>query len=344
LDGDLSIAGADVRQLKEASKEVQGFGYTVHWIERASRTHGRNLFPQRIVFETQDDFLRYIGKQREFASFARSVEQIRSRYPELASWIRSHRKLLIDAADQVEGLLHVVDYLRQHSRPGLFAREIPIPVDTKFIERNRRMLRDWLDRLLPPHVIRADEEHFERRFGLRYAEPHILVRFLDPLLQQACGCPWRECSIPLHTLANTVIPADRVLIVENKVNLLTLPPLPGMLALGGLGNGVADLRYVPWLGQGDIWYWGDIDTDGFAILSRLRAVFPHTRSLLMDDATLRQWREALVTEGNGQPAALPVNLNEAERIAFTMCAEENLRIEQERFPHEFVLDQLQTTF
>ena len=38
---------------------------------------------------------------------------------------------------------------------------------TKFVERHRRILREWLDIVLPPETIRADEEHFERRFGLR---------------------------------------------------------------------------------------------------------------------------------------------------------------------------------
>jgi hypothetical protein len=63
-----------------------------------------------------------------------------------------------------------------------------------------------------------------------------------------------------------------VLIVENKVNLLTLPRLPGTLAIGGLGNAVMLLRYCAWLGSVSITYWGDIDVQGFEILSRLRGI------------------------------------------------------------------------
>ncbi|BFO23151.1 hypothetical protein SHKM778_95390 (plasmid) [Streptomyces sp. KM77-8] len=53
----------------------------------------------------------------------------------------------------------------------------------------------------------------------------------------------------------------------------------------GSGYAASLLRHLPWLADIDLWYWGDIDTHGFAILSRVRGHFPHTRSLLMDRHT-----------------------------------------------------------
>ncbi|HQU46529.1 MAG: hypothetical protein B7Z73_12510 [Planctomycetia bacterium 21-64-5] len=338
LDDNLAVAAESIRRLKSQAKEVRGFGYSIEWQERASRTHGRNRFPRRVVFETADDLLRYISKQHEFADFAAAVERLRRRHPPLDPWIRSHRQLLIDNAPQLDGLLQVVDYLLLHPRPGLFARELPLDVDTKFIERNRTMLREWLDLLLPPHAIRADEEHFDRRYGLRYAEPQILVRFVDEAIQRAAGSPWSECSVPLTALAERPIGALRVVIVENKVNLLTLPQLEQTVALGGLGNSVTDLRYLCWLGQAELWYWGDIDVDGLAILSRLRGVFPHVRSFLMGEPTVQEWRSRIGSAGNGRAAPPCPTLTPAEQAALVVCAAENLRIEQERFPHAFVLD------
>ena len=186
-------------------------------------------------------------------------------------------------------------------RPNVFAREIPLSVDTKFIEQNSGILEQWLDRVLPPDTIRADERHFERRFGLRYAEPQLLLRFLDPELQRSAGSPWRECSLSLHVLAESSIEATTVFIVENKVNLLTLPAVPSAIAMGGLGNGIVDLAYVKWLSNRSLWYWGDLDVEGFEILSRLRIRFPQTRSFLMDDMTLLQWKDSLAISGNARP-------------------------------------------
>ena len=37
-----------------------------------------------------------------------------------------------------------------------------------------------------------------------------------------------------------------------------------------------------------VFYWGDLDTHGFAILDQLRAIFPHAVFFLMDKETLAQ--------------------------------------------------------
>lgn len=340
VDSNLAVAIESVHRLRSESKEKLGYGYTIEWEERNSRTHGRNGFPKKISIESPQDLLKLIGKEREFAQFTVAVDRIRERYPQLVQWIRSHRGHVIESASELDGLLQVVDYLVTHPRPDRFARELPLGIDTKFIERNRRILRAWLDLVLPPHEIRADEEHFDRRFGLRYVEPLVFVRCLDERVQQQANWPWSGCALPLHSLAAQPLIVERVLIVENKVNLLTLPRMPGAIAMGGLGNGVTDLRYVTWLSQIPIWYWGDLDVEGFEILSRLRTFLPHTKSLLMNEDVLLEWRERIGTAGNGRTRAELPNLTPQESQAFHMCSVDNLRIEQERIPQAFVLKQL----
>lgn len=333
---DLAAAVQAMRRLRDSSKEVLGFGYAVEWREVNSRRLGRNQFPTRILFETEKDYLRFIGKQREFAVFTDAVDRLRAAFPLLEAWVRSNVQAVIEAAPDLEGLLHVVRFLHDHPRPNLFARELPVPVDTKFVERHRQLLREWLDVVLPPHTIRADENHFERRYGLRYAEPHLPVRLLDPHLEQELGFPCSEFSLPLYTLAELPVRDAAVFVVENKVNLLTLPPLHRGVGLGALGDGVTLLRYLPWLQQIPIAYWGDIDVEGFEILSSLRAVFPQTCSLLMDRATLDRWQH-LATCGTGRRPDVPPHLTEPEQAAYVCCRDQNLRLEQERLPQGDVL-------
>jgi hypothetical protein len=259
LDADNpSAAIQSVRRLREESKEVVGFGYTVQWREVNSRSFGRNQFPSRILFETPDDLLRFTGKQREFKVFTDAVTRLRRAFPSLRNWIRANARALIEAAPDLDGLLHVLQFFHDNPRPNRFARELPIPVDTKFIECYQGLLRSWFDIVLPPNTIRSDETHFERRYGLRYAEPHLLVRLLDTTLEQELGCPCSEISLPLHTLGKMSMRADVAIIVENKVNLLTLPSLPRGIGLGGLGNSVVLLRYLPWLNDVPIVYWGTL--------------------------------------------------------------------------------------
>lgn len=336
-DPDSATAINTVRALRDASKEVVGYGYTVEWREINSRRFGRNLFPVRIIIETQDDFLRLAGRAKDFRRFQEAVNTIRARHTVLEGWIRSHVAALTDLTPEVCGLLEVVDVLQRTPRPGCFARELPVSVDTKFIERHQRVLRQWLDQVLPPSAIRVDEDHFERRYGLRYAEPHVLIRFLDPATQHYMGFPCDVLSLPLHTLGAWQPNGMSVLIVENKTNLLTAPRGNYAIALGGLGNGVSLLRYMPWLGTARITYWGDLDVEGFAILSALRIMFPQAQSVFMDEATVSAWRH-LGVAGTGRIPAVPPHLTQGERNAFLICAEHNLRIEQERIPQAAVVE------
>jgi hypothetical protein len=243
---------------------------------------------------------------------------------------------LLQLASEVEGLVEVAGVLKKHPRPDCFVRELPLSVDTKFIEGHKSVLRQWLDVLLPAHTIRADEDHFERRFGLRYAEPQLLVRFLDPVLQAELGFPCDVLSLPLQTLSDLPVREAKIIIVENKVNLLTLPQLPRHIGLGGLGRAISLLRYAQFMARTPVTYWGDLDVEGFEILSSLRSFCPHAKSLWMDHSAIDHWRDLRVA-GSGREPAIPAHLTDAERAAFDVCDRENLRIEQERLPQAEVI-------
>ena len=80
-------------------------------------------------------------------------------------------------------------------------------------------------------------------------------------------------------------------------------------------------------------YWGDIDTHGFAILSRLRARFPRVASILMDRETLLAHPGQYVSEPTPTSEHQP-NLTEPERTLYQDLVEdrygESVRLEQER--------------
>ncbi len=80
----------------------------------------------------------------------------------------------------------------------------------------------------------------------------------------------------------------------------------------GLGYGLDRLADVPWLAGKDVYYWGDIDTHGFAILDRLRAALPHARSFLMDRETLLAHRALWTREASPYAGPLP-RLTDDER-------------------------------
>ena len=115
----------------------------------------------------------------------------------------------------------------------------------------------------------------------------------------------------------------------------------------GLGYGLDSLKSAGWLNGTTIHYWGDIDSHGFAMLDQLRSYFPHTRSLLMDRATLLA-REALWGR-EPTPTRKPLaRLSAAEQALYQdLCLDHiapSLRLEQERIGFTHVLEALSVLY
>lgn len=341
LASELPATIRQVETLRSEAKEKRGFGYRIAWQERRDRRLGLNRFPEAIFLDSLDDLVRLINRQREFATLASAVTKLRHAQPELENWLResTHWKDLLTVAPELDGLLAVVVYFQEHPRPDCFARELPLAISTKLVEQNRKVLTEWLDRLLPPDVIdfRYSHRQFEPRYGLRYVRPHFLLRILDPSLQRELELPFDELSLPAESLSQLPVRGARVFVVENKLNLLTLPSVARSLALGGLGHGVTQLADVHWLHETPIAYWGDLDVEGFEILSRLRQRFPHIRSLLMDQRTLDQF-EHLAIPGNPVNREPPAHLTTEETEVCQSLIHRQLRLEQERVPQSEVIE------
>jgi len=323
------------QELLSHSKAVRKWGYTVHTEEIRTRDFGKNRFPKSITIDTRDDLLRLAKKVNEFAATCRVVQRVRDELPQLEAWLLKHVLTLHRHAESVDGLIGVAKYFIDHPWPDCFLRQIPVPVDTKFIEFHASVLRQWLDELLPESAYDASEIKFARRYGLRDGQPHQALRLLDPQLQRAIGLPFEELSLPLRTIATLPVEEATALIVENDMNLFILPPFPRGIGLHGKGNAVILLERLKWLKTNRIFYWGDIDVDGLLILSRLRNLFSHVESLMMDRETMRS-NEAYAGTGNGTTPTAPTNLTPGEQAAFEFCSQHNRRLEQEKIPLAFV--------
>lgn len=328
-----------VNNLHAGSKECLGYGYTLELIDSNHRLLGQQRLPGRIGFDSLPDLLRCIGKQEEFARFCALTEETLIAQPSLRGWLEENPLKLLKHLAVWEQLLKVCDYFCKNPRPELYLRELEIPdVDSKFIEGHKRILRELLDQLLPAATISAEitslaGNGFERRFGLRYDEPLIRLRILDSMLTAPLGVS--DLSVPLSQFRKFNPPCSRVFITENKINGLSFPPLSTAAVIFGLGYGIQALKGIPWLHEKPIYYWGDIDTHGFAILSQLRGYYPQTRSLLMDRETLLRGQSLWVSEEPDKRCLtdLPHLDEEEQRLYRDLCCNrwgENIRLEQER--------------
>ena len=287
LGEDFAAVAEWLSALRRGSKQEMGRGYTLHWQQRLHRLHGSNELPAAVTVDSEADALALLGKQKQMDQFADLAAESLSRFPVLQGWLHGKPLRLLQYAEDWPRILNVLDAFCANPRPGCYLRELDIPgVHSKFIEQHRGFLAEVLDAALPAEAIdtsAAGARSFNRRFGLRDKPARIRFRLLDPdLAIQGLS----DLEIPVGDFARLAPGADTIFITENDINGLAFPAFPSALIIFGLGYGVDTLSGIPWLADKDVHYWGDIDTHGFAILSRLRQHLPHACSLLMDRATL----------------------------------------------------------
>ena len=121
------------------------------------------------------------------------------------------------------------------------------------------------------------------------------------------------------------------------MNFLTLPELKNTIAIWGGGYAVKNLQHIEWLTDKSIYYWGDIDIQGFEILSMLRGYYEQTISLMMDEETFNKFNHY---HGHGT-ASNTYGLNHLttnEHELYLRIHASNQRLEQEKIPQIYVND------
>jgi hypothetical protein len=301
------------------------------------RVLGANEVPRAVWVDTLDDALDVLGKRREAGCFAALVECTRERQPLLLEWITRKPLKALELADVWDHLLDVVGWVKSHPRPGIYLRQVDIAgVHSKFIEAHRGILIQWLDAVLPAAVVDATAvgvSGFARRYGFRDKPRRIRLRALDPAHVLLQGAGNADITLDAETFARLAPTASRVFITENEINFLAFPQVPDSLLIFGAGYGFEVLAQAAWLTRCQVFYWGDIDTHGFAILDQLRTCLPHVHSLLMDRATLLAFETQWGVEDKQTLRDLR-RLNVEESAMYDDLRDNrlrpNLRLEQER--------------
>lgn len=306
------------------------FGYTIEFEEKNTRRYGVQRLPAQVKFESEEQFIAALGKRHERDLFRANVTATKARLPNVEPWLISHVRWIIEFAADWEGILAVCEYFLRHPRPGLYIRQLPIPVHTKFIQEHKEVLTSLLNAILPEGATNPCGKDFEERFGLKPVEHTIRFRALDEAIIQSFHLTDERMGLPLDRFRTLPAAGLWIIITENLMNLECLPPIPNGMGIWGQGNAAERLARVDWLNSCRVLYWGDIDEHGLCILSRLRATYPGIRSNMMDIHTLKEFRSLC---GVGEKVAtLPKNLTTEERAAFDAVAEFNLRLEQEKIP------------
>jgi hypothetical protein len=325
-------------QINSWIKELKQMPFDIEFTTINYRSLGEQLLPKKLEI-TQEKFLKYLGEKRVFQEHITIIEKSLKQFPLLKPLLLKQPKLIMEYATVWSQLLSVCDYFIVNPKPNLYIRELEIEgVDSKFIEQHKKVLSTLLEAILKPQsynqeITKIANYGFEKKYGLKYDLPTIRFRILDESLY-INGLD--DLSLPLNLFKKLELAFKKVYITENKINGLTFPKIKESVVIFGLGYGVDILKEIEWLKNKKLYYWGDIDTHGFAILSQIRGYFPSIKSILMNHKTVIEFKHLAVKESKPFKGKLH-NLNQEEEEVFEALKSniygDSLRIEQERIPH-----------
>lgn len=202
-------------------------------------------------------------------------------------------------------------------------------IDTKFFERNARLVTALLDARYDGEVSQIGLETFLG--AITEGDHWLLVIDLDGTL-----LPFQRQRVRSSELRNATLPGERLLIVENETCQHQIPDIPKTIAVLGAGF---DLGWTEgrWLRGKQIGYWGDVDTWGLQFLAKARLTLRHLEALMMTLEVYEQHAEAAVPEPVIAGTDLPTGLNEREKALYErLLKEPRGRLEQEFLPEKFI--------
>lgn len=312
------------------------------WHERQWRTLGTQNLPKRLSLANPAEVARWLGEETRWTRAGDRYQRLAARWPAMGGNLIRHFDVLADYNEsdfnRLEALLAWLD---ANPQSNLYPRQLPIPgMDSKWLDGRKALITNLTA------FIRAgdlDSGDFFERCGLKSAPRLLRLRILDRELQ-TCAGGLSDITAPVPDLARLHLPARCVIVVENVQTGLAFEHLPGGIVLMGLGYGIEVLGELPWLDGKPCLYWGDLDTHGFAILSKARACLPEIESVLMDEATLMA-NKALWTEEAQQHGAteLPRLTNDEQHVFAGLKMNRwgmKVRLEQERIPWDMAWNTL----
>ena len=348
VSDDLLTRQKELQLLINKSKNKTGSGYKLDFETVNSRKNGEQTEVSKIYFENESDYLSFINENKSFKLFYTAISQIKDSNllsnEKFVEWAKSH---LTDLCAEPESnhfwtdVCLCADWLNKNQDSNLYIREIPLPVHTKFIEQNKKIIKSLTEK--------ADSEfEFEATFGLKIKPDFVRFRSLsDNIILPFSESMLNECQLLLDDFSKLdesfLHKIKNIFIVENEMVYLTFPRYKDAICIWGQGYKVNILNGIEWFKSKELYYFGDLDEHGFDILSTYRRCYPQIQSFCMDKNVLDEYEQFLVQGKKLENGRIPENLTEAEKECFMILrivTSEKNRLEQERVSVEYIKKQL----
>lgn len=233
-------------------------------------------------------------------------------------------------------LIQLIEQLKPNMGAGLYLRALPLSaVNTKFLEQNLLLTEAICNVLYDDEIVLAGGL-LAWLDCLDSPKGWLTIKPVCPNVQEKLG------GLPVFQLSTEVLdqfelPAERIIVVENIQSGLACPNLENSIVVCGGGKNISWMN-AKWLQHKQVFYWGDIDSEGLNILSMVRQKIPHVIALMMDEATVLQFQNHMVDEPDSIFSEPQYLTADELKLFHDLRAQtfKNRRLEQERISVDWV--------
>lgn len=315
-------------------------GWTIQWEEWNSKRFGKQKWASKIVVDTEEDYIYLLKKEQEVDAFKKQVQTLLKWQPGIQSFLKESPARVLELKSVWNDIQQVVDYLLVNDVSNHYIRSIPVSVHTKFIEAYKSLITSLL-KIIHPEKYNGAITNLEQLLSLNL-KPHLYpIRWLDKSLSAKYMHGMEVTGVTVDWLKEISWNIHEVWLIENETNLYLIPERKNAIAIFSKGYATHKVKEIPFLQHAKLYYWGDLDEDGYKMLSSMRDFYPSITSVFMDEATLLQHANELGRqEAKYRTISLPL-LTEKEQAAFNILKHHNGRLEQERIRQDYMMQQLE---
>ena len=336
---DLKEISSWVEEIENNSKMNLGYGYEIKYRELHDIGKKVYKFPHYISIISNKDAILLLKKKKDVEKFKLNSKKLIANFPELSDYIYDKPFKILNI-ENIDNIIAVLLWFKNNKNRNFYIRELDIEgVDTKFIENNFPLLKELLPVILIDERIEYSED-FSQMFGFKRKPNLVRFRILDP---EKYILNFSDISVPIEEFSQWKNSFSKIFIVENEINFLCFPKVENAVILFGSGYKAGLLQKASWLNERDVYYWGDIDTHGFSILSNVRKDIKNVKSFLMTEEILLKHKDMWVIEKeqskNDGVYLTPEEASVLYKLKKNVYGK-NVRLEQERIRYSFLKEYL----
>lgn len=324
-----------VRFYCSLEKTTDRKGWTIEWESWKSKKLGTQQWPAAISIDSVEDLLYLTEKQQEFDEFTKTLRFILQQEPALSKWLAEKPERVLEYKEEWPGLFAVIDFLLANDVSEFYLRNIPVPVHTKFIETYKTIIWSILS-FINPERFSINGQSFEQTIGVKPKPFLFTLRWLDRSMAESHANGIAVMGLAVEELRQLNWQPRAVWVVENETALYMLPENAGGLAIWSRGKALSLLNDIPMFNNTSLYYWGDLDEDGYAMLNDFRGLYPHVQSRFMDMACVNTHLPYLDIQPRMYRLKQLGQLTNKEQEAFDWLVKKNGRLEQERVLQSYV--------